>query len=169
MKNSGKKKHQVRHLSAESVEKSGKRRSYLIAICFILLSVLLISRLYTLQIVNGDRYQEAFQSRIRRTVVTRAARGAIRDRNGHVLAETRSSYNITMNDLTDDSAEDDKVLNDRIRQVMEIVHEHDDDMRTDLSIELTGGTDRRQLFFFFFGPDSQIPLPGGCLRICRSG
>lgn len=143
MKNSGKKKHPVRHLSAESVEKSGKRRSYLIAICFILLSVLLISRLYTLQIVNGDRYQEAFQSRIRRTVVTRAARGAIRDRNGHVLAETRSSYNITMNDLTDDSAEDDKVLNDRIRQVMEIVHEHDDDMRTDLSIELTGGS-----FFF---------------------
>ena len=143
MKNSGKKKQSVGHVSAAAIEKSGKRRSYLIAVCFIALTAVLVSRLYSLQIVNGERYQEAFQSRIRRTVVTRAARGAIRDRNGHVLAETRSSYNITMNDLTDDSAEDDKILNDRIRQVMEIVHDHDDDMRIDFSVELTGGS-----FFF---------------------
>ena len=118
------------------------RRSYLLAALSLVLAGILVFRLYTLQIIKGEEYQEQFQSRIRRTVVVRAKRGTIRDRNGKVLAETVPTYNITMNDLTDDSTEDNKVLNSRISRIIDIVSENekDDKMVTDFSIELIGGT-----------------------------
>lgn len=110
-------KHVDRHAQIEKIEKSGRRRSYLIAILAILGAAVLVSKLYTLQILEGARYQQDFQNRIRRTVVTRAARGTIYDKEGKVLAETRSSYNITMNDLTEDSSEDNELLNSRILKI----------------------------------------------------
>ena len=127
---------------SESVRRSGRRRSYLLAILSLVLAGILAFRLYTLQIIKGEEYQEQFQSRIRRTVVVRARRGTIRDRKGKVLAETVPTYNITMNDLTDDSTEDNKLLNSRISRIIDIVSENekDDKMVTDFSIELIGGT-----------------------------
>ncbi len=116
------------------------RRSYFLAFCSFLLAGLLIYRLYNLQIVNGERYQTDFQSRIRRTVVTRGARGKIYDRNGNVLAETLTSYNITMNDLTDDSSADNKVLNSRILEIIEILKENGGEMVTDFNIRVLGGS-----------------------------
>ena len=85
------------------------------------MAALLISRLYTLQIVNSERYLSDFQSRIRRTVVIHGTRGRILDKNGNVLADSVASYNITMNDLTDDSKEDNKILNERILEIIRIV------------------------------------------------
>ena len=70
------------------------------------MAALLISRLYTLQIVNSERYLSDFQSRIRRTVVIHGTRARILDKNGNVLADSVASANITMNDLTDGSKED---------------------------------------------------------------
>ena len=124
----------------ERIERAGRRRSYLIAFAALFLAGVLLFRLYKLQIIDGDRYQAEFKSRIRRTVVVRGSRGRILDRNGKVLAETKSSYNITMNDLTDDSSEDNRILNDRIREVIRIVDENDDTMFSDFSIRLVGGS-----------------------------
>ena len=128
---------------SDAGKRTGRRRSYILAALSIVLAGILVFRLYTLQIINGESYQQQFQNRIRRTVVVRAKRGTIRDRNGKVLAETVPTYNITMNDLTDDSSEDDKVLNSNIREIIRIVDENDDDMESDFSIQLTGGS-----FFF---------------------
>ncbi len=128
---------------SDSSRRSGRRRSYILAAFSILLAVILVFRLYTLQIIRGQEYQEQFQSRIRRTVVVRAKRGTIRDRNGKALAETVPTYNITMNDLTDDSSEDDKQLNTNIREIIRIVDENKDEMTSDFSIQLVGGS-----FFF---------------------
>ena len=140
MKNLRPKKRADSQALFNKIEKSGRIRSYFIAILSMVFAAVLIFRLYNLQIIQGDTYQEAFQSRIRRTVVTRGARGAIKDRNGHTLAVTRSSYNVTMNDMTDDSSEDNRILNSRIQEVIRIVHENKDEMRTDFSIELIGGS-----------------------------
>lgn len=125
---------------SDAGRRTGRRRSYILAGLSILLAFILVFRLYTLQIINGDTYQAQFQSRIRRTVVVRAKRGTIYDRNGKVLAETVPTYNITMNDLTDDSSEDDKVLNGNIREVIRIVDDNDDHMVSDFSIQLVGGS-----------------------------
>ena len=138
-RSSGRKKKSIQS-SAEKIRKTGRRRSYILALGSAVLAGILIFQLYRLQIIRGREYQDAFQDRIRRTVVVRGARGAIRDRDGNILAETVSSYNITMNDLTDDSSEDNRVLNERIRQIIRIVDAHDDTMVTDFSIQLVGGS-----------------------------
>ena len=130
---------------SERARRSGRIRSYILAALSIVLAGVLIFQLYTLQILRGEEFQKEFQSRIRRTVVVRAKRGAIRDVNGKILAETVSTYNITMNDLTDDSTDDNKLLNDRISEIIQIVSDNGDidKMVTNFSIELIGGS-----FFF---------------------
>ena len=142
-KNQEKKKN-TRHVS-ESPARIGRIRSYILAGMSILIAFILIFRLYTLQIIKGESYQEQFQSRIRRTVVVRAKRGTIRDRNGKALAETVPTYNITMNDLTDDTSEDNALLNSRIQEIIRIVDENDekdvrDSMASDFQINLVGGS-----------------------------
>lgn len=125
---------------SENARRTGRRRSYILALASIFLAGVLVSRLYTLQILEGESYQAQFQSRIRRTVVIRGARGRILDRNGEVLAETVPTYNITMNDLTDDDSSDNAVLNSRIRRIVEIVRQNGDEMLTDFSIQVVGGS-----------------------------
>ena len=124
-KNNREKKKHTHHVS-ESPARTGRIRSYILAGMSILIAFILIFRLYTLQIIKGESYQEQFQSRIRRTVVVRAKRGTIRDRNGKALAETVPTYNITMNDLTDDTSEDNALLNSRIQEIIRIVDENDE-------------------------------------------
>src|SRR5919205_4466556 len=58
--------------------------------------VVLGARLYYLQVVRGDYYAErAENQRIRRLKIP-AARGAIFDRNGKLLVDSRSTYNILL-------------------------------------------------------------------------
>ena len=65
------------------------------AIAFVLLAVLGV-RLYYLQVVKGDQYAErAEEQRIRRLPIP-APRGAILDRNGKVLVDSRPTYNIIL-------------------------------------------------------------------------
>jgi penicillin-binding protein 2 len=64
-------------------------------IAFILLTVLGV-RLYYLQIVKGEQYAErAYEQRIRRLIIP-APRGAILDRNGKILVDSRPTYNIIL-------------------------------------------------------------------------
>lgn len=127
---------------AAAAARAGRRRSYYLVVGSILLAAILISRLYTLQIVRGDKYLKDFKKSIRRTVVRRGARGRILDADGKVLAETRSSYNITMNDLTEDASGDDMLLNTRIRDIIDILEENKESSRmvSDFGIELVGGS-----------------------------
>jgi penicillin-binding protein 2 len=62
---------------------------------FILLAVLGV-RLYYLQIVNGDRYKDKAENQRIRIIRTPAPRGAIFDRNGKLLVDSHSTYNITL-------------------------------------------------------------------------
>ena len=124
----------------EAAAKAGRRRSYFLAVMSLVLAGILIYRLHWLQIVNGERYLSDFKSSIRRTVVNRGKRGKIYDSHGRVLAETVSSYNITMNDMTEDSSGDQSLLNNRIKEVIDIVDENGGEMYNDFNIVLNGGS-----------------------------
>lgn len=64
-------------------------------IAFVLLTVLGV-RLYYLQIAKGEQYAErAYEQRIRRLPIP-APRGAILDRNGKTLVDSRPTYNIIL-------------------------------------------------------------------------
>jgi penicillin-binding protein 2 len=57
---------------------------------------LLIARLWQLQIVNGESYFRASTENIIRQIEVKPERGRIYDRNGHILADNRPSFDVYM-------------------------------------------------------------------------
>jgi penicillin-binding protein 2 len=64
-------------------------------IAFVLLSIL-GARLYYLQIVKGEYYDEKAENQRIRLIPIPAPRGAIFDRNGKILVDSRPTYNVTL-------------------------------------------------------------------------
>jgi penicillin-binding protein 2 len=64
-------------------------------IAFVLLSVL-GARLYYLQVVKGEYYDDKAENQRIRLIPIPAPRGAIFDRNGNILVDSRPTYNITL-------------------------------------------------------------------------
>ena len=58
-------------------------------------------RLFNLQIVNGEEYQETYMARTERTISLTGTRGNIYDRSGNVLAYNELSYNVVIQDNGD--------------------------------------------------------------------
>src|SRR5215212_7378043 len=65
------------------------------AVAFLLLSIL-GARLYYLQIVKGDYYSERAENQRIRLIPIPAPRGAILDRNGKILVDSRPTYNVVL-------------------------------------------------------------------------
>jgi penicillin-binding protein 2 len=64
-------------------------------VAFVLLTILGV-RLYYLQIVKGDYYAERAENQRVRLIPIPAPRGAIFDRNGKILVDSRPTYNVTL-------------------------------------------------------------------------
>lgn len=64
-------------------------------IAFILLAVLGV-RLYYLQVVKGEYYEKKAENQRIRFIPIPAPRGAIFDRNGKILVDSRPTYNVTL-------------------------------------------------------------------------
>lgn len=64
-------------------------------IAFVLLSIL-GARLYYLQVVKGEYYDEKAENQRIRLIPIPAPRGAILDRNGKILVDSRPTYNVTL-------------------------------------------------------------------------
>ncbi len=64
-------------------------------IAFVLLSIL-GARLYYLQVVKGEYYDEKAENQRIRLIPIPAPRGAIFDRNGKILVDSRPTYNVTL-------------------------------------------------------------------------
>ena len=61
-----------------------------------IIGIILIVKLFELQIVKGVEYREISNTRLSRESVLEASRGEILDRSGNVLATTTSSFNIEL-------------------------------------------------------------------------
>lgn len=64
-------------------------------LAFIFLTILGV-RLYYLQVMKGEYYSERAENQRIRLIPIPAPRGAIFDRNGKILVDSRSSYNVTL-------------------------------------------------------------------------
>jgi penicillin-binding protein 2 len=62
----------------------------------VLAFAVLIGRLYYLQILHGDEYNEQATENFQKPIRTPADRGLIFDRNGQVLVDSRPSYDVTV-------------------------------------------------------------------------
>ena len=100
-------------------ENTNLRFNILIIIVYII-GIILISRLFDLQIVNGASYRETSNTRLSRESVLEAARGEILDRSGNILASTDSFFNLELYK----TKSDDETLNNCILSLINLFEQY---------------------------------------------
>jgi penicillin-binding protein 2 len=79
----------------DHVQSLGLRVGTIQALAFVLLAIL-GARLYYLQVVKGDYYSEKAENQRVRLIPIPAPRGAILDRKGNLLVDSRPTYNVVL-------------------------------------------------------------------------
>ena len=72
-----------------------KSRVFPITLLVIVLFFVLLNRLFTIQIKQGDQYSQNFEVRSEKTLPINSIRGKIYDCNGKLLAYNKISYTLT--------------------------------------------------------------------------
>ena len=103
-------------------------RIFILGIFLIFFMILVIYRLFVLQIVNGETYQDNFTLKIEREKTLKATRGSIYDRNGKVLAEDKLAYSVTIEDNYDSNSTKDMMINDTIINLIDIIESNGDSL-----------------------------------------
>ena len=86
-------------------------RIFVLIILFTVLSAMLVSRLFQLQIVEGESYLNNFKLKIRKERTISSTRGNIYDRNGERLAYNELAYSVTIEDVYESGEDKNKNLN----------------------------------------------------------
>ena len=115
-----------------------KSRVFVLMLVFIVLSTILIQRVFALQIVNGQAYLDDYKLQIQKTKEVQGTRGRILDRNGVVLADNKLAYSVTIEDNGDYDTvkEKNKIINATIEKVISIVESNGDSIVNDFKIIL---------------------------------
>ncbi|MBQ9360356.1 MAG: penicillin-binding protein [Lachnospiraceae bacterium] len=101
-------------------------RMFILGLLLMILAALVVYRLFVLQIVHGEEYQENFTLKIEREKSLKATRGTIYDRNGVVLAEDKLAYSVTIEDNYDANSTRDMDINNTIISLIDIVESNGD-------------------------------------------
>ena len=111
-------------------------RMFILGILFVLGAIVLLSRIFYLQIANGDYYQDNFQLKIIRERSISAARGNIYDRNGNLLAYNELAYSVVIEDIFDDEQDKNAAINDVILRLSDLIERNGDSVISDFGITL---------------------------------
>ena len=116
-------------------------RESLLALIFIVLAFILLRRIYSLQIINGEDYRNNFSVRTTKTLELKSTRGNIYDRNGKVLATNELSYSLTLTDAGSYSTNRAKALylNGEAYRIRQILLRHGDKLDNDFHVILDEG------------------------------
>ena len=111
-------------------KKISLKRTTVLILVFVIMSVVLVRRLFELQIIQGDDYISKFQARTTKERVLKSTRGNILDRNGDILASNVLSYSLTLEDngTYTSTREKNLTLNGVAYQVLQILHSNGDDI-----------------------------------------
>ena len=111
-------------------KKISLKRTTVLILVFGIMSVVLVRRLFDLQIIQGEDYISKFQARTTKERVIKSTRGNILDRNGDILASNVLSYSLTLEDngTYTSTREKNLTLNGVAYQVLQILHSNGDDI-----------------------------------------
>ena len=123
-----------------------RSRLFPVTVLLITLFVLLINRLFTLQIEQGEQYSKSFEYKSEKTLTVNSIRGNIYDVNGNLLAYNEISYTLTFGNSTalPDEAKNmgltENVLKNRIiANTLSILRSNGDDIDTSFRIKDENG------------------------------
>ena len=113
------------------MDKNNLRFNILTVIVYII-GIILLIRLFSIQIVHGEEYLEQSSSRLTRETTILAARGNILDRNGNVLAGTKTQYTLELYKSKIDA----NTLNTTLLEVIKVLEANGDTYKDSFPIEL---------------------------------
>ena len=101
-------------------------RTFVLTIAMILIAVVIIERIFDLQIVHGEEYLDSFETKIMKERTISGSRGCIYDRNGNLLAYNELAHSVTIEDVYEPYLIKNGFLNrtPRGRVVTDLVYHH---------------------------------------------
>ena len=99
-----------------------KLRYNILTVLVYIIGIILLIQLFNLQIIKGKEYRETSNTRLTRESTIEAARGIIQDRNGNILASTRTGYSIELYKTKIDN----KTLNETILNTVKLLESNND-------------------------------------------
>ena len=118
------------------LERFFSHRSMFLLVLFFCMSMILVVRIFQLQIIDGSEYAENFTVRITKERVLKSARGNIYDVNGKLLAYNELANAVTLEDngTYDSTREKQLALNGEIYRLIRIIESHGDQVTNDFHI-----------------------------------
>ena len=116
----------------EFIKKVLGSRVFILSIFFIGLFGILSMRLFDLQIIRGEEYQESYMTMTEKEIKLASTRGNIYDKNGNVLAYNELSYNVTIQDNGDYKKTNDRNL--MLLELVQILYRHGEKVEGEFSI-----------------------------------
>ena len=115
-----------------------KSRLLVLSTVMFLLFSMMLTRVFSLQIVSGETYQENFVMKIERTLSEEATRGNIYDCNGKLLAYNELAYSVTISDSG--SYRNDRVkgetLNPQLAEIVQMLERNGDSFYNEFKIDM---------------------------------
>lgn len=118
-----------------------KSRLFVFGVVMMILCGILLYRVFNLQIVNGEEYQENYTLRIEKSREIKSTRGNIYDRNGTLLAYNELAYSITIEDNGSYNTTEEKnnSINDELYRIITKLDAYGDSIINDFSIDYNDG------------------------------
>lgn len=79
-------------------KKVGSNRTAILGVCFLGFAAVLVARLFSLQIVQGEDYAENFEVQITKTRTLESTRGNFYDRNGKAITQNKLTSSVVLED-----------------------------------------------------------------------
>ncbi len=146
-----------------------KSRLFVLSTVVVLMFATILGRLFSLQIVNGQMYQDNFVMLIEKPLAVDATRGNIYDCNGKLLAYNELAYSITISDSGkyDNNREKGKILNPQLAEIVEMLSRNEETLYNSFKIDLNedgtysynaSGTQLKRFLADVFGESSYSDL-----------
>ena len=125
-----------------------KSRILPLVLVFVVLVTILINRLFSLQIINGESYKASLTDSVKKDMSVAATRGRIYDRNGVLLAYNDLAFAVKISDsgkYSDSNGRKaidikNETINNAIDKTLTIIEQKGDKYSNDLPIEYVDGT-----------------------------
>lgn len=111
-------------------------RTFVLTIAMILIAVVIIERIFDLQIVHGEEYLDSFETKIMKERTISGSRGCIYDRNGNLLAYNELAHSVTIEDVYENSKMKNYNLNSTIATLIQMLEKNGDTTVRDFKIDL---------------------------------
>lgn len=118
----------------EKIKQVFTSRLFPITLIFLALISVLIGRIYTLQIIQGDEFEKSAQIRETRNREIKSTRGNIYDRKGKLLAYNEISYSVVLENISKIATNDE--LNKMLYNLINTLEKYGNTIENDFGIAL---------------------------------